>query len=264
MMETIKGIRTAEGVAQIDYDVLSNKPVIVNPNLLDNWYFGNPVNQRGQTEYTAQGYSIDRWYIKSNATKITLLTDGIKMGKAISNGYAMFSQYVEDIIEGSPLTLSAICEDKLGVATSGENWTYPTEGETNIAVKYLQVLSGANIAIIAAAQSNGLVRVAFYFGGSLDVTLAQTILKAVKLELGDVQTLAHQNDSGNWILNEIPNYADQLARCQRYFQVFRTETERKTYCEDFRPTMRTTDRGEVAKSTITINGVTYYTATADL
>ena len=32
-----------------------------NPNLLDNWYFGRPVNQRGQTEYTEAGkYVIDR------------------------------------------------------------------------------------------------------------------------------------------------------------------------------------------------------------
>ena len=26
-----------------------------NPNLLDNWYFGNPVNQRGQTSYSVNG-----------------------------------------------------------------------------------------------------------------------------------------------------------------------------------------------------------------
>jgi hypothetical protein len=38
---------------------------MVNPNLLDNWYFGNPVNQRGQTEYTAAGYTIDRWRVPS-------------------------------------------------------------------------------------------------------------------------------------------------------------------------------------------------------
>jgi hypothetical protein len=41
-------------------------------------------------------------------------------------------------------------------------------------------------------------------------------LVAVKLELGSVQTLAHQDVDGNWVLNEIPNYAEQLAICSQY------------------------------------------------
>ena len=39
-------------------------------------------------------------------------------------------------------------------------------------------------------------------------------IKAIKLELGDTQTLAHQDANGNWVLNEIPNYQEQLFRCQ--------------------------------------------------
>ncbi len=31
-------------------------------NLLDNSYFPNPINQRGQSSYSGQGYGIDRWY----------------------------------------------------------------------------------------------------------------------------------------------------------------------------------------------------------
>ena len=41
-------------------------------------------------------------------------------------------------------------------------------------------------------------------------------IKAVKLELGTQQTLAHQDTNGVWVLNEIPDYGEQLARCQRY------------------------------------------------
>lgn len=40
-------------------------------------------------------------------------------------------------------------------------------------------------------------------------------VKAVKLELGSQQTLAHQ-ENGVWVLNEIPKFGDQLAECQRY------------------------------------------------
>lgn len=36
---------------------------------------------------------------------------------------------------------------------------------------------------------------------------------AAKLELGTQQTLAHQDANGNWVLNEIPDYNEQLLRC---------------------------------------------------
>jgi len=41
-------------------------------------------------------------------------------------------------------------------------------------------------------------------------------IQAIKLEFGDTQTLAHQDELGNWVLNEIPNYAEQMAICEQY------------------------------------------------
>jgi hypothetical protein len=38
-------------------------------------------------------------------------------------------------------------------------------------------------------------------------------VKAVKLELGTEQTLAHQ-ENGTWVLNEIPDYEEELVKCQ--------------------------------------------------
>ena len=44
-------------------------------------------------------------------------------------------------------------------------------------------------------------------------------IKAAKLELGPVQTLAHKDENGNWILNDPPpSKALELAKCQRYFE----------------------------------------------
>mgnify|MGYP000225400353 FL=1 len=40
---------------------------------------------------------------------------------------------------------------------------------------------------------------------------------AAKWEQGDVSTLAHQDSAGNWVLNEVPSYADTLTKCQRYY-----------------------------------------------
>lgn len=44
---------------------------------------------------------------------------------------------------------------------------------------------------------------------------------AVKLELGDQQTLAHQDASGSWVLNDPPpDRTLELLKCRRYQQVF--------------------------------------------
>lgn len=59
-------------------------------------------------------------------------------------------------------------------------------------------------------------------------------------------------------------YGVELAECQRYLQRFRTSDLRKTYCEDFRPTMRMTDTGIVSTFELSINDVTYYFASAEL
>ena len=43
-------------------------------------------------------------------------------------------------------------------------------------------------------------------------------IQAIKLELGTKQTLAHQDSSGNWVLNDPPpNYQQELLKCQRYY-----------------------------------------------
>lgn len=53
---------------------------------------------------------------------------------------------------------------------------------------------------------------------TVTVTADGKKLVAVKLEIGSQQTLAHQED-GVWVLNEIPDYGEELTKCMRYLQV---------------------------------------------
>lgn len=51
---TVQGALDALNAVKVDVGRVSN------PNLLDNWYFPDPINQRGQTEYTtAFAYCIE-------------------------------------------------------------------------------------------------------------------------------------------------------------------------------------------------------------
>ena len=47
---------------------------VYNPNLLDNWYFVDPVNQRNvNSTISAKGYFIDRWILVEGSVEITKL-----------------------------------------------------------------------------------------------------------------------------------------------------------------------------------------------
>ena len=213
---------------------------ISNPNLLDNWYFGNPVNQRGQTSYSkAWIYTIDRWQVSQNTT----LT--VNNGSVSLNGGYWFEPLEEivDALRGRTVTISLLfASGELEFATGVVPATWG--GWNNIA------LSGHVVLKDIGADSKRLWFVVN--------DIAENIL-AAKLELGPTQTLAHR-EGDRWVLNEIPDYGEQLRRCQRYFQTFATKSLRPTNALDFRPVMRAAP----ALSTITVGGKTLYTAIADL
>ena len=218
-------------------DAVDLAPQLSNPNLLDNWYFENPVNQRGQTSWVNPSdwqYSIDRWQI-TNSSVVALVDGGITIT-------ADFNQGLEkDRLEfGRTYTFSVLSSDgRLG------KHTFVLTSDTDINVGF-----GFGYFVCYLSGNNVWFRI--YGDGST--------YKAAKLELGSQQTLAHQDADGNWVLNEIPDCGEQLRRCQRYFQTFATESLRPTNAFDFRPVMRATP----ALSTITVGGKTLYTASADL
>lgn len=168
---------------------------VSNPNLLDNWYFANPVNQRGVTSGTAgwNEYFLDRWhgYCIYDVTKGYLeVGSGSHPSQRIENGGSI----------PYPVTFSILFQD----GTFGYQTVYADGGFS---------LIGANVKGDADSQIHGENPYISYNNNS-----GSTVgIIAVKLELGTTQTLAHQDENGNWVLNEIPNYQQELAKCQRYF-----------------------------------------------
>ena len=189
---------TAGENISISGSVIATKASPCNPNLLDNWYFGNPVNQKGQTSWSGlsdYGIAIDRWVYTPN-TVASLTSNGVTVT-------ADWQQYVENtrFIVGQQFTMSALTSDgRLGKTT----FTF-AEGinvNTGVGVGYLVIYNG---------QGDPRTICRIYGDGS-------TYL-AAKLEPGSQQTLAHQ-ENGAWVLNEIPKFGNQLAECQRYCVAF--------------------------------------------
>ena len=174
----------------------------VNPNLLDNWYFGNPVNQRGQTSYTGNGYTVDRWMIGTGSSGTLLLADsGLKLARTDDVMYLAHRILKTQIPGESALTYSVLTTSGLfSISFVIKNDTYH---EQNV---------GGGISLGWNYTPAGFVEFTLV---NNTVNSDVTIL-AAKLEFGPTQTLAHQ-ENGVWVLNEIPDYGEQLRRCQRYF-----------------------------------------------
>lgn len=179
----------------------------VNPNLLDNWYFGNPVNQRGQTELASGNWStyfIDRWLATASECAYAITDDGIKISKLPHQHQQIWLQKMERM-EKRTYTLSFFLKD-IGLLSL----TFTPQGSDYTE----QTLDGGFI--ISFTSEANLKNPAIRLLTSASVTVSDVTILAAKLELGDTQTLAHQDSSGNWILNEIPDFGEQLRRCMYY------------------------------------------------
>ncbi len=177
-------------------------------NLLDNWYFVGgggpgqfPVNQRGQMKYAGIGYGIDRWksstdsYFEITADGLTIASEGSQFG------YGLIYQAIPASawLIGRTVTLSVLMQGNLftkseRIVDNPDAWNVSLSG---------------GLARVYAVNQNVFFEFVVHPGSQFSG------IQAVKLELGPTQTLAHQ-EGGKWVPNKIPNYAEQLARCQRY------------------------------------------------
>lgn len=217
----------------------------VRPNLLDNWYFGRPVNQRGQMSYTGSGYGIDRWITDIDAGVGITITDN---GIVIASAGTYWGTRLDNIARLSGKTVTGSILMSNGTLYSGT--IESVKWQMNVAQI---IFSNTDITLYINKVEDDKAQL------EIGAVRAGVEILAAKLELGSTQTLAHQ-EGDKWVLNEVPDYGEQLRRCQRYFQTFATESLRPTNALDFRPVMRTTP----ALSTITVGGKTLYTASADL
>lgn len=236
-------------------------PAPYNPNLLDNWYFGNPVNQRGGhivpagTPYFVPGSSTQSGVLSSPATVIGYLNAGglypqVKVGSETYItpigtdvlGYAGPGYGIDRWVSGGG-SLELLSGNIVCIATGvGQVYRQPISPDLR------RALAGeiVTLSILCSEISGGwmLTDISGFADVHADVGINSKLtswtftvapgeetgqlgwwaatagdriaIRAIKLELGSQQTLAHQ-ENGVWVLNELPDYGEQLRRCQRYY-----------------------------------------------
>lgn len=195
--ESIEVIVDPQGMVNA-YDFENFKNTVTSPNLLDNWYFVNPV-----TLGASQNSPISRWRCPGGTSEI--IDSGLVVKKSDSSyGYGILSTVVTDraYLLGKQVTVSILTTEgfssSTGVITSDVNTAlYTSYGNSGSHFRVYYTNEGFLAEIISIEDNDPAII-------------------AVKAELGSRQTLAHQDSDGNWVLNEIPNFASEFSKCSQY------------------------------------------------
>ena len=173
--------------------------------------------------YTGIGYTIDRWKLAAwNVTSIAMIVeaDGVRLiGASNSANSAQLQEYTQllSFAAGAVVTASILVTALGANGASPRLFLCKSDG-TSIGSSIIESVGLHTLTVAIPADVGNSVILAWgqdaSLGGSGNTDMT---VKAVKLELGSVQTLAHQDANGAWVLNEIPDYGEQLRRCQRYF-----------------------------------------------
>lgn len=249
------------------YDLDPGRPAWVltqNQNLLDNWYFVGggsqqdggqfPINQRGQTEYLDNGYSIDRWAMSQGADA-NVINSGVTFynPSSASNGYVECRFPWNLSFTSKQITASLLLADGTLLTCSGTTPSTVISQATQVCAS--SPING--VAVRVYAPTNG-GKFAYQI---MLLPNATATAVAAKLELGPRSTLARLVD-GEWVLNDPPpNFQQELAKCQRMYQIYSTASERPTNGYDCRPVMRL---AAPSQGTILINDQTWYYNDANL
>ena len=166
-----------------------------------NYIVGKSVQVPG---YCTAGYTVDRWRTGYDGTFTVNVSDtGVSLVSGNDGSWKNFYETIETskLIVGRTYTFSFLAEDNGGVRQVYiSDYGFVFDGDKGL----------YTITFVAKETTQNQD-----FGIQTNVGKTSIPL-AAKLELGSTQTLAHQDSSGNWILNEIPDFGEQLRRCQRY------------------------------------------------
>lgn len=209
-----------------DYDTAWEYPQYCRRNLLDNGYFVGggsqlgdgvfPINQRGQTSYSDIDI-IDRWNVSAaNRVNVELLTDAVRLTKSTSSAFR-FRQYANSY--DGQMTLSVLVKSATYSAGTVSLVAY---SETGVIEQTAIPSSSAKQLISITFNAANLNHVAVTMTSAVPADSYVDVI-AMKLELGSYQTLAHNEGTEaapNWVLNEIPDFGEELRKCQRHYVRF--------------------------------------------
>lgn len=216
--------------AENKYILVSSQPITTiaspNPNLLDNWDFTNLINRKGTTAAGSPTDAPERWINSwtSSPPHTWDSTNGFGISYSLHVSYApdfkpclLQAVSLETLpsLYNKPFVLSVLTRDYglftlSGVMPSTRDYSFAPEtditsddGTVKGKIK-MQITDEGNWWIPCRIENWTTDEVLY--------------ILAVKLEIGYAQSLATQNDGGEWILTEAMDYQDMIRRLNYYYE----------------------------------------------
>lgn len=239
----------------------------VRPNLLDNAYFGNPVDQlgghivlQGKMAYRDAECTIEAGGVSETAMAVTKVSDTVYTFKGgdgnpyyvkaadVVRGYTGNWIYTIDRWHLADADGSLEIHDGYITYKTSSYFFQPISADDvkqligmTVTLSFIYAdgtLDTGTCNITSWSDEwtvfleTGNIRIVGIQNGRLWAlcTAAGKGMVAAKLELGPTQTLAHQDAAGNWVLNEVPEYGGQLRRCLRHDYIIGSNTEACPIC----------------------------------
>lgn len=197
----------------------------IGSNLLRNPNFA--INQRGKISYLVTGYTADCWFSQS-MFEVTPLETGIRIRcteEITSNVFCLYQHVpITQSLKASDFTLTA------NVASTNDYaymviYAYNAANSVVKSSEKISLKAGINsVTIRNLPETAAYIRVQFTINAGAQIDDSLEIAWA-KLETGNCATPFIP-----------PEYSDELARCQRYYQ---TRTTGDVAAADMRPSMAT-------------------------
>jgi len=184
-------------------------------NLLDNSYFLNPVNQRGQTSYTGSGYTIDRWRTNFSGDTVEVLAGGVTSTVASTTGGWRLHQIIDNGAELVGKSITAACNASAITGALYLLISCRNSSDAEIEHASQKIAAGLNVTSLTVPSGTVYIRVGVYaFAASVAIGSSVT-LEWVALYEGEytAETLPSYVPKG---------YAAELAECMRYFYILKS------------------------------------------
>ena len=187
----------------------------VRPNLLVNPFF--KINQRNQNSYSSEGYAVDCWRVNSIGTILNVEENGIHLSQPSgSSGAFLIRQDIENSkdLYGKKITLSVLVDS----SDSHVSFFVGSRTENTNMRSYTDLINGPGLytaTLLVSQEVDDICVVCRRAQITGEISIG---IVAVKLEIGDSQTLAYQDSSGTWNLLERPDPLE-LVKCKRYLYI---------------------------------------------
>ena len=158
-------------------------------------------------------YGIDRW-TSINVNIVSLIEESQLAVYPFDNIFSVMGQAFETPCAGK-FTFSLITGTRIDANSGDFMLMTDLDGLESVSINFPKPLLPNTLYSVTFTNTFNRLRI---YGANYN----EWTIKAVKLELGDTQTLAHYDETAQkWVLNDPPpNYQQELAKCQRYFVRF--------------------------------------------